>query len=125
MNLKKFFSEFDWKLVFLIIILVGSETFAQTFLEKSSLSKTKKKNENLMYLILGIILYAVVGYIYYLALLSDVPLAIVNVIWQAATIILVSLVSAFYFNQHLTTRNIIGIIIVTIGSLFFMPEDQK
>lgn len=124
MNFKKFFNNFDWKLAFIIIILILAETFAQTFLEKSSLSNLKKKNENIIYLLLGIILYALVGYVYYLALQSDIPLAIVNVIWQAATIIIVSLVSALYFKQHLSTRNIIGIIIVAIGSMFFMPHEQ-
>ena len=84
----------------------------------------KNINKKILYLSAGIILYTLVGFIYYLALTTSIPLATVNVIWQVSTIILVSLVSAFYFKQKLSTNNIIGIIIVTIGSLFFIPETQ-
>ena len=38
------------------------------------------------------------------------------------TIIIVTLVSVFYFKQPISKKEIIGIIIVIIGSFFFVPS---
>lgn len=111
----------DFKLVGIIIALVAGESFAQLFLEKATLGK---KNKNGL-LILGIVLYVLVGYLYYIALTSKVPLAIVNIIWQTATIIIITLISIFYFKQKITKKEIIGIVILLIGSLFFIPDTEK
>ena len=115
-----FLKSLDFKLVGIIIALVAGESFAQLFLEKATLKS--KKN---YYLIFGILLYVLVGYLYYIALTSKVPLAIVNIIWQTATIIIITLISIFYFEQKITKKEIIGIIILLIGSLFFIPDKQK
>jgi len=116
-------NKFDWKLALLILVLISAESFAQLFLEKASLIEYIKYKKSL-YLILGIILYSIVGFVYYLALNTDMPLAIVNVIWQASTIIIITLISMFYFKQKISIKQIIGIIIVAIGSIFFIPTQQ-
>ena len=115
-----FLKSLDLKLVGIIIALVSGESFAQLFLEKATL----KSNKN-YYLIFGIILYVLVGYLYYVALTSKVPLAIVNIIWQTATIIIITLISIFYFKEKITKKEIFGIVILLIGSLFFIPDKQK
>ena len=108
------------KFVILILLLVGSESFAQLFLEKASL----KFKEN-YYLIYGMLLYLLVGFIYYIALNSNIPLAIVNIIWQTTTIFVITLISIFYFKQKISKKQIIGIIILLIGSLFLIPNTEK
>jgi drug/metabolite transporter (DMT)-like permease len=115
-----FLKSIDFKLVAIIIALVTAESFAQLFLEKATLKS--KKN---YYLIYGILLYILVGYLYYIALTSKVSLAITNIIWQTATIIIITLISIFYFKQKLTKREIIGIVILLIGSLFFIPIQEQ
>ena len=67
-----FLKSLDFKLVGIIIALVAAESFAQLFLETATLKSKKDIN-----LVLGIILYLIVGYLYYIALTSNVPLAIV------------------------------------------------
>ena len=121
----KFLKSIDLKLTGLIIALVAGESFAQLFLEKAAIINKTKKNKVLFYLILGIFLYTIVGYLYFHALTSKVPLAIVNVIWQTSTIIIITFISLFYFKQKITKKEIIGIIILLIGSLFFIPEKEK
>lgn len=103
-------------LVLILIVILTFESCAQTLLEKASLIM-KKDNKRNLFLLGGIILYSIVGFCYYIALTSNVPLGIVNVIWQASTIIIMTLISIFYFKQKITTKQIIGIIIVACGSL--------
>ena len=100
------------------MVIITCESSAQTLLEKASLLMQKKDNKKNLFIISGIILYAIVGFCYYIALTSDVPLGIVNVMWQASTIIIMTLISIFYFKQKITTKQIIGIVIVAIGSVF-------
>jgi multidrug transporter EmrE-like cation transporter len=119
MNLLKILKNFDWKLAIIILLLIGCEAVGQTLLEKASL----EDNNNLL-VIGGVVLYAIVGYIYYIALSSNISLAIVNIIWQAATILIITLISVFYFKQKLTNKEIIGIVIVAIGSMFFAPTEE-
>lgn len=116
MNLLKILKNFDWKLTIIILLLIGCEAVGQTLLEKATL----EDNNNLL-IIGGVVLYAIIGYIYYIALLSNISLAIVNTIWQVATILIITLISVFYFKQKLTNKEIIGIVIFAIGSMFFAP----
>ena len=126
MNLKLIISKFDWKLTGLIGILIFIETLAQTTCEHAaSLVKKTKLSEKNLSIIGGVLLYGLVGYLYYIALESRVSLAIVNIIWQTLTIILVTLVSVFIFKQPITKKEIIGIIIVIIGSFFFVPSNKQ
>lgn len=126
MDLKTIFSNFNWKLAIIVCLLIIIETCAQTACEHAaSIVKNTKLNQKYLSIFGGIFLYALVGYIYYIALTSRVSLAIVNIIWQTLTIILVTLVSVFLFKQPISKKEIIGIIIVIIGSFFFVPTSKK
>ena len=116
-----FLKGIDFKLIGLIIALVAVESFGQLFLEKATL----QKNNKYPLIIFGSLLYLLIGYLYYLALNSKLPLAIVNIIWQTSTIIIITLISIFYFKQKITKKEIIGIVILLIGSLFFIPDELK
>ena len=120
-----FFKNINFKLFIVILLLIFIEASAQTLLEKASSITLNKKNNKHLFLIIGMLFYALVGYIYYIALSSHLSLAIVNIIWQTATIIVITLISIFYFNQKLSIKEIIGIIILIIGSLFFVPDKKK
>ena len=122
MNLSKYLKNFNWTLTGLIILLIITETLAQTCCERGA---SMIKNKKYLFIFGGIILYGLVGYLYYLALESRVSLAIVNIIWQTMTIIIVTLVSIFYFKQPISKKEIIGIIIVIIGSFFFVPSKSN
>jgi drug/metabolite transporter (DMT)-like permease len=119
MNLSKYLKNINWTLTGLVILLIITETLAQTSCERGA---SMIKNKKYLFVFGGVILYGLVGFLYYLALESRVSLAIVNIIWQTMTIIIVTLVSVFYFKQPISKKEIIGIIIVIIGSLFFVPS---
>tara|TARA_Y100000816_G_C25967943_1_gene505110 strand:+ start:166 stop:552 length:387 start_codon:yes stop_codon:yes gene_type:complete len=119
MNLSKYFKNFNWTLTGLVILLIITETLAQTSCEQAA---SMIKNKKYLFIFGGIILYGFVGFLYYLILESRVSLAIANIIWQTMTIIIVTLVSVFYFKQPISKKEIMGIIIVIIGSFFFVPS---
>ena len=122
MNLSKYFKNFNWTLTGLVILLIITETLAQTSCEHAA---SMIKNKKYLFVFGGVILYGLVGYLYYLALESRISLAIVNIIWQTSTIIIITLVSIFYFKQPISKKEIIGIIIVIIGSFFFVPSHSN
>ena len=122
MNLSKYFKNFNWTLTGLVILLIITETLAQTTCEHAA---SMIKNKKYLFIFGGVILYGLVGFLYYLALESRISLAIVNIIWQTMTIIIVTLVSVFYFKQPISRKEIIGIIIVIIGSFFFLPSHSN
>ena len=122
MNLSKYLKNFNWTLTGLVILLIISETLAQTSCEQAA---SMIKNKKYLFIFGGIILYGFVGFLYYLILESKVSLAIANIIWQTMTIIIVTLVSVFYFKQPISKKEIMGIIIVIIGSFFFVPSHNE
>jgi len=122
MNLSKYFKNFNWTLTGLVILLIITETLAQTSCEQAA---SMIKNKKYLFIFGGIILYGFVGFLYYLILESKVSLAIANIIWQTMTIIIVTLVSVFYFKQPISKKEIMGIIIVIIGSFFFVPSHNE
>jgi drug/metabolite transporter (DMT)-like permease len=122
MNLLKYLKNINWTLTGLLILLIITETLAQTSCERGA---SMIKNKKYLFVFGGVILYGLVGFLYYLALESRVSLAIVNIIWQTMTIIIVTLVSVFYFKQPISKKEIIGIIIVIIGSFFFFPSHSS
>ena len=64
-------------------------------------------------------LVTVVGYavaFYFLALtLRDIPVGIAYAIWSGVGIVLISLVGALFFNQHLDAPAILGIALIIAG----------
>ena len=116
------FEKINWHFVFLLLLIILCESSAQTLLEKANLITNQQDHKKNLFVISGIILYAIVGFIYHTLLNSKLSLAIVNALWQASTIIVMTLISIFYFKQKIHSHQIIGIVIVTIGCLFIIPE---
>ena len=84
MNLSKYLKNFNWTLTGLVILLIITETLAQTCCERGA---SMIKNKKYLFVFGGVILYGLVGFLYYLALESRVSLAIVNIIWQTMTML--------------------------------------
>jgi len=94
--------------IFLVIILIILETFAQTFLQKST--------DNLIFMLPGTLCYGASAILYGFLLKTGMPLAIANSVWQAAVIIAVTIISIFYFKEKITKLQIVGILFIMVGS---------
>ena len=99
----------DFYLIGLLLLIIATETGAQFFLQKQT-----KTNENI-FLIIGILLYAVVGGIYYTILNHGKKLAVANSFWNAGTEISVALLGFIFFGQKLSKEQIVGIVLILIG----------
>ena len=98
------------KIWILIIFLAIFETFAMSTIEYSANNKNK-------YYIFGIFLYSITAYILYRILITE-KLAITNALWNSITIILVSIVSIFYFKEKLSKYQIIGLLLAILSVIF-------
>ena len=97
------------KLIILLFAIIGMETGAQYFLQKTT--KTNKK----IFLMIGVLMYAAVGAIYYAILNQGDKLAVANSFWNAGTEVTVALVGFAFFGQHLTVKQVVGLVLVIIG----------
>ena len=96
-----------WSLIITISII---ETFAMSTIEYSANNKNN-------YYIFGILLYGIVAYILYRILIHG-KLAITNALWNATTVILVTLVGVFYFKEELNKYECIGIFFAILAVIF-------
>ena len=104
-----------WPLILLIAIL---ETIAMGVIEDSA----NKRNK---YFIIGIFIYIIVAYILY-EILKDGNIAVTNALWNATTVILVSLMGIFYFDEKFTIYQYIGLGFAVLAIIFIeMPNLKK
>jgi uncharacterized membrane protein len=96
----------DKHLIALLISIITIESLAQWCLQK----KLSKKDD--MYLIGGVVLYGIVGIIYYHMLKRGKKMAVANTLWNAGTEISVALLGFIFFKQTLKIEQIIGIILI-------------
>lgn len=66
------------------------------------------------YIWLTVLGFGIAGYFFALTLKYE-DVAIVNVIWIALSIILVALMGHFFFKEHLTSTDILGMAAVIVG----------
>ena len=69
---------------------------------------------NSFYIALCALGFGIAGYFFALTLKYE-DVAIVNVLWIALSIILVALMGHFFFKEHLTSVDILGMAIVMFG----------
>jgi len=96
-------------LIALLISIIAVESLAQWFLQKRI---TKKNN---VYLVGGVVLYGLVGIIYYWLLKHGKKMAVANTLWNAGTEISVAVLGFLFFKQTLTVEQIIGIILILVS----------
>lgn len=93
----------DYTYIGLLITVISIETLAQFFLQKMVI------NKNNIHLIIGIILYALGGYVYYLLLKRGTKLPIANGWKTLGTYLTVIIMAVFIFEQRVTIKEILGI----------------
>lgn len=99
----------DITLIILLALIIGIETGAQYFIQKNTQYKDN------IYLLIGIVLYGLVGLIYYNILKLGKKLAIANTLWNAGTEITIAILGFILFKQTLTYKQIIAIILIVIA----------
>lgn len=113
---------FTLKNILLLLTLLACETSAQTLLNSSIPGKChyiKFLSEN-QCLILGMIFYAIVGFVYSRVLYSlrknDKGLNVANSLWNAGIQICIALVGVFFFKEKMTFKNWIGNGLMALGA---------
>lgn len=94
-------------------ILIGItiiEIFAQTLI------RTFYDNRKVYLFFIGWFLYGVLLYLLYRAYFYS-NFAIANAIWSALSIIGTTLVGVFYFKEAISTGEILGIVLILVGTL--------
>ena len=101
------------KLLICFTVLVFAEIFAEI-----SLSKSVKTNKPKLWFTIGLFLYILVAFLFWFCLkLKNGKLSVLNTIWQAANIVIVAILGFFIFKEKLNIFQILGIILVVIGSI--------
>ena len=83
--------------------------------EDMHVSYNFQKNINYFYIIFGILLFGVISNISYYYLLNKTNERFIKLYLNPLNIILVSLISHFVFNQHISKGSAIGIAIIILG----------
>ena len=97
-------------IVLLLILLIITETSSQTVLKRFA------DKDSYWHLFFGIVGYSMVAILYGLLLRQEHSLVLVSILWQASTIVLISLVSVFLYKEKLSIKQIIGILTVIFGA---------
>ena len=101
-----------WLFILLIAVL---ETIAMGVIEDSA----NKRNR---YFIIGIFIYCIVAYILY-EILKDGNIAITNALWNATTVVLVTLMGIFYFDEKFTIFQYIGLAFAILAVIFIEMDN--
>lgn len=104
-------------LYLLVIVLIILESIAMSTIEYSA-------NNRNNYYILGLVLYVIIGLILYKILVYR-DLAVTNALWNVSTIILVSLISIFYFKEKIDIYGKIGILFAILSIIFIEHKNIK
>ena len=104
-------------LYLLVLVLIILESLAMSTIEYSA-------NNRNSYFIIGILLYIIIGLILYKILIHR-DLAVTNALWNVSTIILVSLISIFYFKERIDIYGKIGILFAILSIIFIEHKNIK
>mgnify|MGYP001368634727 FL=1 len=103
-----------WALILVIAVL---ETIAMGIIEDSA-------NKNNNYYLLGIVIYTLVAYTLY-EILKSGNVAVTNALWNATTVILVSLMGIFYFEEKFSIYQYIGLGFAVLAIIFIEMSNLK
>jgi multidrug transporter EmrE-like cation transporter len=107
---------FVFTMLFYILLIVLFDVLAQGAFKTCHINNDKKSY------FLGLLFYAVVGF-FLLRAYEYGNMGTVNVIWGAISIISVMLVGKFYFDEHISTSDIIGAVFVFIGLIIMLYDE--
>lgn len=92
-----------------VIAIVFVECAAQYCLKKYASSKVA------YWYLLGVLIYAIIAYLIVLSFGYE-KMAIVNIMWGGLSALILSLMAYFFYNEELTMKQIVGIVIVLVGT---------
>jgi multidrug transporter EmrE-like cation transporter len=93
---------------FYLILTILSETAAVICMKLST------GFQNKLYTVIAIITYAL-SFVFLTLSLKSLPAGVANAIWAGASTILVALIGLLFFNERLTTIQLISMLLITIG----------
>tara|TARA_R110002072_G_scaffold300481_1_gene478091 strand:- start:24 stop:491 length:468 start_codon:yes stop_codon:yes gene_type:complete len=99
-------------LLFIFVPIINNK---YKFVNNKHVSYNFQKNINYFYIIFGILLFGVISNISYYYLLNKTNERFIKLYLNPLNIILVSLISHFVFNQHISKGSAIGIAIIILG----------
>jgi drug/metabolite transporter (DMT)-like permease len=104
-----------------IFFIIFCEITAQYLFKKSFI--TKQSQEFNLFLIVGIILYSIIGFFVF-KILDYGEIIIVNIIWHLLHFIILFLIGYFVFKEKLSFKKIIASIIGMIAIIIFLFDNH-
>ena len=95
-------------ILLLVVVIVCIENMSQYFLKNYTIDK------KLHFFIYGVILYAIIAYILTLTFKYE-KMVIVNILWGGVSALLLTAMAYVLFDEKLTIREIIGILVIFAG----------
>jgi multidrug transporter EmrE-like cation transporter len=119
--------------IFVLLVSIITASTAQIFLKKgvSSLGDLSFSFSNVLYLIFNILrngwlfggmLLFVISFLFYLFVLSKLRLNFAYPVMVSVGIILVAIGSWFFLGEYLSWRQIIGVILIIFGIFLLFPK---
>lgn len=103
------------KIILLLLAIVSIEMVGQFYLQKHALF-----NKYIHNLFAGIVMYSIVALLYYELLSRKIPMGVANGLWNSLANISAPIVGFYFFNQVMNMRQIIGLVVVIIGTLLLL-----
>jgi len=94
-------------LMLLLLLSVG-EFGTQFFLKKSADMVGRIRGQRLLYMMIGVLLYGVIGYVYWV-LLQYQSFGAAGMLWHVVMLVFTFFISAFYFKESYGSRQLIGV----------------
>ena len=95
-------------LILLVVIIVCIENTSQYFLKHYAMDK------KIHFFIYGVLLYAVIAYILTLTFKYE-KMVIINILWGGISALLLTAMAYVLFDERLSMREIIGILVIFAG----------
>ena len=105
----KFTSKEFLYLVLFVLVIVIVENMAQFCLKKYQSCNA------LYWYILGVVFYAAIAFLLVMSFRYE-KMAIVNIMWGGLSALILTLVAYFFYGEELTYIQILGIVIILIGT---------
>ena len=113
------FKQYDYLFFVFIFLIIFCEISAQYLFKKSLITK---KEFNL-FVIIGIILYCIIGFLVF-KILNYGEIIIINIIWHLLHFIILFLIGYFIFKEKLSLKKVIASIIGMIAIFIFLSDNH-
>lgn len=115
------FKQINYLFFIFVFFIIFCEISAQYLFKKSLISKQSQFNS--LFLIIGIILYCIIGFLVF-KILNYGEIIIINIIWHLLHFIILFLIGYFVFNEKLSFNKIVASIIGMIAIVIFLFDNH-